>query len=65
MPKVLIALVFAAGLISGIILNISSKSLQAADSACVIPKNYGSVKALARISHQRIKTALGSIEAQQ
>jgi hypothetical protein len=50
MPKVLIALVFAAGLVTGIILNISSKSLQAADSAaCVIPKNYGSVKALGPI----------------
>jgi hypothetical protein len=49
MPKVLIVLVFAAGLITGIILYISSKSLQAADSACAIPKNYGSVKALGPI----------------
>jgi hypothetical protein len=50
MPKVLITLVFAAGLITGGILNSSSKSLQAAESAtCAIPKNYGSVKALGPI----------------
>jgi hypothetical protein len=50
MPKVLIALVFAGGLITGAILNSSSKSLQAAESAtCAIPKNYGSVKALGPI----------------
>jgi hypothetical protein len=45
MPKVLIALLFAAGLITGVTLNSSSKSLQAAESACAIPKNYGPVKA--------------------
>jgi len=46
MSKVIIAFVFAIGLGAGITLNISSKSSQAADlPSCVIPKDYGSVKA--------------------
>ena len=45
MPKIVIATVFAVGLIAGITLKISAKSSQAAElSSCVIPKDYGSVK---------------------
>jgi len=46
MSKVVIAVAFTAGLAAGITLNASSKSSQAADlPSCVIPKDYGSVKA--------------------
>jgi hypothetical protein len=46
MPKIIIAVVFAVGLAAGIALNFWSKSSQAADlPSCVIPKDYGSVKA--------------------
>ena len=46
MTKIVIAVVFAVGLAAGIALNVLSKPSQAADlPSCVIPKDYGSVKA--------------------
>ena len=46
MSQIIIAVVFAVGVAAGITLNASSKSSQAADlPSCVIPKDYGSVKA--------------------
>lgn len=48
MSKIAIALSFAAGLIAGVFINLSSKSLQAAQSErtpCAFAKNFGSLKA--------------------
>jgi len=46
MPKIVIAVMFVVGLAAGIGLNALSKSSQAADlPSCVIPKDYGPVKA--------------------
>ena len=46
MSKVIVAVVLAVGLTAGITLSLWSNHSQAADLAsCVIPKDYGSVKA--------------------
>ena len=46
MPKIVVATAFAVGLIAGITLKMSATSSQAAElSSCVIPKDYGAVKA--------------------
>jgi hypothetical protein len=46
MSKIIIAVMFAIGLTAGLTLNVWSNHSQAADlPSCVIPKDYGSVKA--------------------